>query len=74
MRLSGVRRRYGETFPPDRQRAEQAAMLAAAIARYERTPGVGLFTQYTVTADPNYDCGLREADGRARPAFDAFLM
>ena len=73
VRLSGVRRRYGETFPPDRQRAEQAAMLTAAIARYERTPGVGLFTQYTVTADPNYDCGLREADGRARPAFDAFV-
>ena len=73
VRLSGVRRRYGQTFPPDRQRAEQAAMLAAAIARYERTPGVGLFTQYTVTADPSYDCGLREADGRARPAFDAFV-
>jgi len=26
-----------------------------------------------VTADPGYDCGLREADGSARPAFDAFL-
>jgi hypothetical protein len=48
-------------------------MLADAIDRYERTPGVGLFTQYTVTADPGYDCGLREADGSARPAFDAFL-
>jgi hypothetical protein len=73
VRLSGVRRRYGETFPPARQRAEQAAMLAAAIARYENTPGVGLFTQYTITADPAYDCGLREADGSARPSFDAFL-
>jgi hypothetical protein len=73
VRLSGVRRRYGATLPPARQRAEQAAMLADAIARYERTPGVGLFTQYTVTADPAYDCGLREADGGARPAFDAFL-
>ena len=48
-------------------------MLADAIARYERTPGIGLFTQYTVTADPAYDCGLREADGGARPAFDAFV-
>jgi hypothetical protein len=73
VRLSGVRRRYGETFPPARQRAEQAAMLAEAIERYERTPGVGLFTQYTVTADPAYDCGLRDADGSARPAFDAFV-
>jgi hypothetical protein len=72
VRLSGVRRRYGQTFPPDRQRAEQAAMLADAIERYRRTPGVGLFTQYTVTADPNYDCGLREPDGAPRPAFEAF--
>jgi hypothetical protein len=73
VRLVGVERRYGRTFSPERQRAEQAAMLAEAIARYEHTPGVGLFTQYTVTADPNYDCGLREADGSERPAFDAFL-
>lgn len=73
VRLIGVERRFGRTFSPQRQRAEQAAMLAEAIARYERTPGVGLFTQYTVTADPNYDCGLREADGSARPAFDAFV-
>jgi hypothetical protein len=73
VRLSGVRRRYGETFPPARRLAEQAAMLAEAIERYERTPGVGLFTQYTVTADPAYDCGLRDANGGARPAFDAFL-
>jgi hypothetical protein len=73
VRLIGVERRYGRTFSPQRQRAEQAAMLADAIDRYERAPGVGLFTQYTVTADPGYDCGLREADGSARPAFDAFL-
>jgi hypothetical protein len=73
VRLTGVRRRYGKTFPPQRQREEQAAMLSEAIARYARTPGVGLFTQYTVTADPGYDCGLREADGSARPAFDAWI-
>jgi hypothetical protein len=73
VRLSGVQRRYGQTFSPERQRTEQAAMLADAIARYARTPGVGLFTQYTVTADPDYDCGLREADGRGRPAFDAYV-
>jgi hypothetical protein len=72
VRLIGVERRYGETFSPQRQRVEQAAMLADAVARYERTPGVGLFTQYTVTADPGYDCGLREADGAARPAFEAW--
>jgi hypothetical protein len=48
-------------------------MLADAVARYERTPGVGLFTQYTVHADPNYDCGLLEPDGAMRPAFDAWV-
>jgi hypothetical protein len=73
VRLIGVERRYGQVFSPQRQRAEQAAMLSDAIARYARTPGVGLFTQYTVTADPGYDCGLREADGSARPAFEAFV-
>ena len=73
VRLTGVERRYGRTFSAQRQRAAQAAMLSDALARYERTPGVGLFTQYTVTADPEYDCGLREASGAARPAFDAFV-
>jgi hypothetical protein len=73
VRLIGVERRYGQTFSPERQRAEQARMLADAIARYERTPGVGLFTQYTVTADRGYDCGLREADGRPRPAYAAWI-
>ncbi|HZH24341.1 MAG TPA: hypothetical protein VEY49_05510 [Solirubrobacteraceae bacterium] len=73
VRLSGVERRLGRELSPRRQRLGQASMLADAIARYERTPGVGLFTQYTVTADPRYDCGLREADGRARPAFAAFV-
>ncbi len=73
VRLSGVRRRYGVEYGPERQRAEQAAMLAQAVTRYERTPGVGLFTQYTVNADPGYDCGLREPDGGGRPAFDAWV-
>jgi hypothetical protein len=48
-------------------------MLADAVARYEREPGVGLFTQYTVHADPGYDCGLVEADGTRRPALDAWV-
>jgi hypothetical protein len=73
VRLVGVERRYGRTFPPDRQRAEQAAMLADAVARADRTPGIGLFTQYTVHADPEYDCGLLEVDGTMRPAFAAWV-
>jgi hypothetical protein len=73
VRLYGVERRTGVAYPPQRQRAEQAAMLADAVARYERTPGVDLFTQYTVHADPGYDCGLLEPDGTMRPAFDAWV-
>ena len=30
--------------------------------------GVALLTQYTIRADPNYDCGLLEAGGEERPA------
>jgi hypothetical protein len=73
VRLVGVERRHGMTYAPERQRARQAAMLADAVARYERTPGVGLFTHYTVYAEPGYDCGLLEADGTMRPAFGAWL-
>jgi hypothetical protein len=73
VRLEAVDRRYGRTLSPARRRVLQAAMLGAAIERYERTPGVGLFTQYTVTADPDYDCGLLEPDGRPRPAYEAFV-
>ena len=51
----------------------QAEVLARALARAEATPGLGLYTQYTVNADPDYDCGLRETDGRARPSFDVFV-
>ena len=73
VRLIGVERRQGVTYAREQQRVEQAAMLADAVARYARTPGVGLFTQYTVYADPDYDCGLLDADGTRRPAFDAWL-
>ncbi len=30
-------------------------------------------TRGTVHADPNYDCGLLEPDGRMRPAFGAWV-
>jgi Cellulase (glycosyl hydrolase family 5) len=72
VRLEGVARRTGVAYSPSRQREEQAAMLADVLARYERTPGVGLFTQYTVQADPGYDCGLLEPDGAMRPAFAVY--
>ena len=54
-------------------RAGQAEVLARALARAEATPGLGLYTQYTVNADPDYDCGLRETDARPRPSFDVFV-
>jgi hypothetical protein len=54
----------------------QARRLSRSIERH-RDPsdlgaGLTLLTQYTATADPGYDCGLREADGRRRPAYDAW--
>jgi hypothetical protein len=51
----------------------QAERLRSALARLAANGGVGLFTQYTVEADPRYDCGLRDAAGRWRPAFDAWV-
>ena len=73
VRLEAVDRRYGTALSHARRLSLQAKMLADAIARYERTPGVGLFTQYTVTADPGYDCGLLESDGALRPAYESFV-
>ncbi|HYI19684.1 MAG TPA: hypothetical protein VD836_13310, partial [Solirubrobacteraceae bacterium] len=70
VRLSFVaRRRSGAAAV----RAGQAEMLRRALARAEETPGLGLYTHYTVNADPDYDCGLRETDGRARPSFAVFV-
>ena len=56
-----------------RIRELQAQMLDATFRRHRRGTGVGagvaLFTQYTLNADPNFDDGLREANGVERPAF-----
>jgi Cellulase (glycosyl hydrolase family 5) len=72
-RLAAVRRRFGDGLSPAAQRARQAELLRAALARVDAAGGVGLMTQYTVQADPRYDCGLREPDGRERPAFAAWV-
>jgi hypothetical protein len=55
---------------------EQADRLARAVDRH-RDPtdlgaGLAFLTQYTVTADPKYDCGLLEPDGTERLAFAAW--
>ena len=74
VRLSGVRRRYGVEYGPERQRAEQAAMLAQALTRYERTPGVG--PVHAVHGDRGSGLRLRAAGGRTgggRPAFAAWV-
>jgi hypothetical protein len=71
-RLSAVRARFGARLDAATQRALQARVLGEAVARLRATPGVGLLTQYTLQADPNYDCGLLEPDGAARPAFAAW--
>ena len=70
VRLAYIARRRGAGAD---LRAGQAEVLARALAHAEATPGLGLYTQYTVNADPDYDCGLRETDGRARPSFGVFV-
>jgi hypothetical protein len=54
----------------------QAERLARAVDRHRDLSDLGaglmFFTQYTATADPNWDCGLRGADGTERPAFTAW--
>jgi hypothetical protein len=76
VRLSRIRARFGATLPYDEVLRRQAEVLRAAVLRHHTATGagsgVGLMTQYTVTADPNYDCALREVGGEARPAFDAW--
>ena len=72
-RLEAVRRRFGAGLGEEAQRAAQADVLRSALERFDAVGGVGLMTHYTVHADPNYDCGLREPDGRARPAFAAWV-
>ncbi len=56
-----------------RIRELQALALDEAFRRHRQRTGVGagvaLFTQYTILADPNFDCGLREATGGERGAF-----
>lgn len=56
-----------------RIRELQGQALGEAFQLHRSRTGVGagvaLFTQYTINADPNFDCGLREATGEERNAF-----
>jgi hypothetical protein len=71
-RLSAV----GDGLSHDRRLELQAERLARAVDRHRDLSDLGaglmFFTQYTATADPNWDCGLRGADGTERPAFGAW--
>ncbi len=73
VRIGFVQKRLGGSPPRAAVLEEQARLIGAALQRAARTPGLGLHTQYTVQADPRYDCGLREADGAPRPAFAAYV-
>jgi hypothetical protein len=73
-----VRQRFGDDLPYDEALRLQSSVLEEAILRHTRSDGAGagvlLLTQYTVTADPNYDCALREVDGRWRPAWTTWAL
>jgi hypothetical protein len=71
-RLSAV----GDGMTREERLRAQAERLVRAVERHRDASDLGagltLLTHYTATADPGYDCGLREADGAARPAFAAW--
>jgi hypothetical protein len=71
-RLSAV----GDGLSHEERLRAQAERLVRAVERHRDASDLGagltLLTHYTATADPGYDCGLREADGAARPAFAAW--
>jgi hypothetical protein len=75
VRLDIMGRRFGVTDPAAR-RALQAQVLETALYRHRSRRDVGagveLLTQYTLIADPNYDCGLREPTDGVRPAFETW--
>ena len=71
-RLSAV----GDGLSYDDRLRLQAERLTRAVDRHRNAGDLGagltLHTQYTAMADPGYDCGLRDPDGAARPAFGAW--
>lgn len=75
VRLSVMGTRFETTDAAERRRLQSEVLSTALHLHRRRTgvgAGVGLITQYTVIADPNYDCGLREANDAERPAYDAW--
>jgi hypothetical protein len=75
-RLSRVITRFGSGLPAEEVLRLQAEVVKEAVTRHQRRTeegaGVAMLTQYTISADPNYDCGLLESNGAWRPAFDAW--
>ena len=80
VRLATMRSIYkpllGREPTPHELAVLQSAHVDRAFHLHRRGTGDGagvvLFTQYTVTADPNFDCALRDVFGGARPAFDTW--
>jgi hypothetical protein len=52
--------------------ARHAELVQRNYDRLARDPGVAMVGQYLFDTDPNFDSGLREADGTPRPAYDAW--
>jgi hypothetical protein len=73
-RLSQMRALY----PTEDPRAAQAESIRLALERHARADGPGagvwMFAQYTLHADPSFDCGLLEAapSTTRRPSFAAW--
>jgi hypothetical protein len=81
VRLATMRSIYRLLIGRDLTHGEQLKLQARHLERafHEHRRGTGngagvmMYTQYTVTADPGFDTGLREADRASRPVFDTFV-
>jgi hypothetical protein len=69
-RLSKIAELYPEADP----RAKQAELIRRNRERLSTTPGVGMLGQYLFYTDPAFDCGLCDADGAKRPAYEAWAQ
>jgi len=64
--------RIAELHPGADPRAMQAELIRRNRERMAATPGVAMLGQYLFYTDPEFDCGLCDADGAKRPAYAAW--
>ena len=66
--------KLAELYPGEDPPAKQADLIRANRRRMSGTPGVLMLGQYLFYTDPAFDCGLCDADGAKRPAYEAWAQ